>query len=79
MRDKLYQETWYMMKSYFYFHVSIEVLLILQKLELQLFCVCFLEVASPKSNKMLNKNKIKYFGPYKNGLILSNAALYLVH
>ena len=49
----------------FLFHVSIEVLLILEKkLELQLHCV--FSSGRPKSNKMLNKNKIKYFGPYKN-------------
>ena len=40
---------------------------------------CVFSSGRPKSNKMLNKNKIKYFGPYKNWLILSNAALYLVH
>ena len=46
-----------MMRSYFNFHVSIEVLLILQKkLELQLHCV--FSSGRPKSNKMLNKNKI---------------------
>ena len=38
------------MRSYFYFHVSIEVLLILQKkLELQLHCV--FSSGRPKSNK----------------------------
>ena len=35
-----------------------------KKLELQLHCV--FSSGRPKSNKMLNKNKIKYFGPYKN-------------
>ena len=52
------------MRSYFYFHVSIEVLLIFQIKSELLHCV--FSSGRPKPNKIVNKNKIKYFGPYKN-------------
>ena len=64
MRGNIYQETVYMMRSYFNFHVSIEVLLIFQKKLELLHCV--FSSGRPKSNKILNKKNKKYFGPYKN-------------
>ena len=52
-----------MMRSYFYFHVSIEVLLILPRIiditeEIRTPVTLCVSSGRPKSNKMLNKNKI---------------------
>ena len=57
-----------MMRSYFYFHISIALGFVNISEEIRTLVVkhCVFSSGRPKSNKMLNKNKIKYFGPYEN-------------